>query len=269
MLPYRKVNFLYGLLFIMDSEKSDFKWVFNPPTKEVKQPDTISLDDFDSLVARVDNQGVDPLLAARNQALLWVTLGSAFRAIECNNWLIKEALYESGELMRLTRIRSDGTKGSKSILAPVIIDQERHYIERWLDLRVKHRIGMNFSGKRQDKYRGLNPESPVFMSNHHGEWKQFSLTKKRVNGTEYMVATSMQNTIKALYLNYGHGGCSSHTGRHTIARLAQKVLSKKCNDQELKSAIQNLLHHRDPKSQEDYVDLDWNSIRDKAKDMFK
>lgn len=49
----------------------------------------------------------------------------------------------------------------------------------------------------------------------------------------------MQNTIKALYREYGHAECSSHTGRHTIAQLAQKILSKKCTDVELKATIQH------------------------------
>ncbi|HDM8060889.1 hypothetical protein [Vibrio harveyi] len=30
---------------------------------------------------------------------------------------------------------------------------------------------MNFTEKNQDLYRGLNPNSRVFMSFHHGEWK--------------------------------------------------------------------------------------------------
>ncbi|MBD0788082.1 site-specific integrase [Vibrio sp. Y2-5] len=252
----------------MDSENIDFKWVFNPPKKKVKQPDTITLNEFDSLIDRIDNPSVDPLIAARNQAILWATLGSTFRAIECSKWLVKEALYESGGLMYLTRIRASATKGSQSIIAPVFIDNERYYIERWLDLRVKHRVGMNY-GKRQDLYRGLDPESPVFMSNHHREWKPFALQRKTVKGKEYEVCTSMQNTIKSLYQNYGHAGCSAHSGRHTMARLAQKILSKKCTDSELKVIIQNLLHHRDIRSQDEYVDIDWNQLREKASKMFK
>lgn len=251
----------------MDAENIDFKWVFNPPKKEVKQPDTISLKDFESLIERIDNPSVDPLIAARNQAILWVTLGSAFRAIECSKWLVKEALYENGDLMRLTRLRTSATKGSHPIIAPVIIDKERFYIDRWLELRVKHRIGLNY-GKRQERYRGLDPDSPVFMSNHHGEWKPFSVQRKTVKGREYEVCTSMQNTIKALYREYGHAGCSSHTGRHTIARLAQKILSKKCTDVELKATIQHLLHHRDIRSQDEYVDIDWNQLREKTNKMF-
>lgn len=250
-------------------EEEKFTWVFDTPKKKVKQPDTISLNDFESLVERIDNDSVDPLVASRNQALLWMTLASAFRAVECSKWTVKEALYENGQLMRLTRVSADSTKGSKPVLAPVIIDKQRQYIERWLELRVRHRVGMNYSGKKQHLYRGLDPDSPVFMSFHHGEWKPFSLTKKVVNNTEYMVATSMQNTITSLYKDYGHKGCSSHTGRHTIARLAQKILSKQTSDSELKAIIQNLLHHRDPESQEQYTDIDWNALRTKASKMFK
>ncbi|MCG9576132.1 hypothetical protein L1D14_07745 [Vibrio tubiashii] len=252
------------------TDELQFKWVFNPPKlKQVKQPDTISLDDFDSLIHRLDNEGVDPLIASRNQAMLWSTLGSGFRAIEVSSWTIKEALYPNGELMKLTRIAASGTKGTKSILAPVIIDKERYYINRWLDLRVKHRIGMNFTGKNQELYRGLNPNSRVFMSFHHGEWKPFAMQTKVVAGKEYSVCTSLQNTIKKLYKDYGHAGCSSHTGRHTLARLASKILSNKHSDSELREIIKNLLHHRDIRSQEEYTDINWDDLRLKSKEMFK
>ncbi|NYU23865.1 hypothetical protein A8V38_13550 [Vibrio parahaemolyticus] len=39
------------------------------------------------------------------------------------------------------------TKEPKYILSPEIIDKARYFIDRWLDLRVKHRNGMNFTGK--------------------------------------------------------------------------------------------------------------------------
>ncbi|MDT3848607.1 MAG: hypothetical protein RPT12_17000 [Vibrio anguillarum] len=55
------------------TDELEFKWVFNPPQKATKQPDIISPKDFDSLVDRINNEGVDPLVAARNQALLWMT----------------------------------------------------------------------------------------------------------------------------------------------------------------------------------------------------
>ncbi|WP_422483186.1 hypothetical protein [Vibrio harveyi] len=80
--------------------------------------------------------------------------------------------------MRLTRLRTSATKGSHPIIAPVIIDKERFYIDRWLELRGKHRVRLIY-GKRQERYRGLDPDSPVFMSNHHGEWKPFSERKKQ------------------------------------------------------------------------------------------
>ncbi|MFS1436163.1 hypothetical protein [Vibrio lentus] len=44
----------------MVSDENNFKWVFNPPKKAIKQPDVIALNDFDSLITRLDNEGVDP-----------------------------------------------------------------------------------------------------------------------------------------------------------------------------------------------------------------
>ena len=251
------------------STEPDFKWVFNPPKKQIKQPDIISPKDFDSLVERIDNESVDPLVASRNQALLWMTYGSAFRAVECSKWLVREAMYPNGEIMRLTRIRADGTKGSYPIIAPIVIDKQRQFLERWLSLRVQHRIGLNQSEKNAEQYRGLNPDLPVFLSYRHYEWHPFSLTRKVTKGREYMVATSMQNTISALFKQYGHPNCSSHTGRHSISRLMAKILDDKIADAELRTIIQNLLHHRDERSQDDYREINWRTLREKSKDMFK
>lgn len=251
------------------TDEFEFKWVFNPPKKATKQPDIISPNDFDSLVDRINNEGVDPLVASRNQALLWMCYGSAFRAVECSKWLVSEAMYPNGEIMRLTRIRADGTKGSYPIVAPVVIDKQRDHLERWLDLRVQHRIGLNLTGKKEDQYRGLNPDSPVFLSYRHYEWHPFSLTRKVTKGKKYMVATSMQNTISSLFKKYGHPNCSSHTGRHSISRLMAKILDGKKSDAELRKIIQNLLHHRDERSQDDYREINWKSLREKTKHMFK
>ncbi|OEE38255.1 hypothetical protein A1QO_02440 [Vibrio genomosp. F10 str. ZF-129] len=251
------------------TDELEFKWVLNPPKKTVKQPDIISPNDFDSLVSRINNAGVDPLVAARNQSILWQTYGSAFRAIECSKWLIREALYPSGEIMKLTRIRSDATKGNYPIIAPVVIDKQRAYLDQWLQLRVKHRIGLNQTGKKVDLYRGLNPDSPVFLSYRHQEWQPFSLTRKVTKSREYFVATAMQNAISRLYKDYGHPNCSSHTGRHSISRLMAKVLEGKTTDVELRKVIQNLLHHRDERSQDDYREINWKSLREKTKNMFK
>jgi site-specific recombinase XerC len=52
-----------------------------------------------------------------------------------------------------------------------------------------------------------------------------------------------------------------------MARLAQKLLSRK--DLVVDPIVQNLLHHRDIKSQRDYTDVDFNHIRNCAKGMMK
>lgn len=65
-----------------------------------------------------------------------------------------------------------------------------------------------------------------------------------------MVATVVQNLLTKLYKDYGHKQCSSHTGRHCMTRFAQA------------QRIVQLLHHRDPESQRDYTDINFDHIRE-------
>ena len=47
----------------MSNENIDFKWRWNPPSlRTVKQPETLTPDEFLDMVERVDNEGVDPLI---------------------------------------------------------------------------------------------------------------------------------------------------------------------------------------------------------------
>lgn len=246
-------------------QKSDYKWIWEvPKLRDVKQPDTITPDQFISVIQRIDNELADPLLARRNQAMLWMTYGSLFRAVEVSKWTVRAALYPNGELVRITRLRAEQTKGHYPALAPIVIAEQRQIVSEWLDLRVKHRIGLSKNGSTD--YRGLDPDSSVFMSFHHGVWGPFSLTRKVSKGKEYYVATVVQNLLTKLYQAYGHDGCSSHTGRHSMARFAEK-LYKRRGDPDAQRIVQQLLHHRDPDSQRDYTDIDFDHIRACAERM--
>jgi len=245
-------------------DETQFKWVWNvPELRKVKQPDTLTPDEFIDLVERIDNQRKDAIICARNQGMLWMTYGSCFRAVSVSQWKVKEALYPDGSLVHITRLRADATKGNYPIIAPIPIDEQRQYVNKWLDLRVKHRIKL---GKDSELYRGLDPESHVFLSNWRGTWQNFSLTKKTSKGKQYLVATAVQNLLSRLYKEYGFAKASSHTGRHSMARLTKTLLEKKGLESD--QVVQNLLHHRDIRSQRDYTDINFNHIRNCSRDMF-
>ncbi|WP_299496454.1 tyrosine-type recombinase/integrase [uncultured Shewanella sp.] len=234
-----------------------------PDLRTVKQPETLTPDEFIDLVERIDNERLDPLICARNQGMLWMTYGSCFRAVEVSQWKIKEAIYPNGDLVHLTKLRAAATKGNYPAIAPIVIDEQRQYVNKWLDYRVKHRIKL---GQNKAQYRGLDPESHVFLSFHRGIWQNFSLTRKISKGKEYFVATAVQNLISKLYKNYGFDNSSSHTGRHSMARLASKLLKQKSLNAD--PIVQNLLHHRSIESQKDYTDVDFKHIRECSRDMF-
>jgi integrase len=243
-----------------------YKWVWNvPKLKTVKQPEILSPEQFLDLVDRVDNHNVDALLALRNQCMLLMTYFSCFRAVEVSQWKIRECLSPNGDICQMTKIRKDGTKGKYPIIAPVVIVEQRAMLDKWLDARVKHAIGIDKTGS--SNYRGLDPESHVFLSNWRGTWQNFSLTKKVVKNREYLVATAVQNLLTKLYKGYGFPNSSSHAGRHSMARFVEKLLDKKGNP-DAERVIQNLLHHRSEEAQRDYTEvINFDHVRKCAKNI--
>ena len=142
------------------------------------------------------------------------------------------------------------------------MNEQREMLLKWLEARVKYNICMDKSGSKD--YMGLDPESNVFLSNWRGKWQNFSLTRKVSKGKEYLVATAVQNLLTKLYKDYGFPKTSSHGGRHSFSRFAQKLLEKKSNP-DAERILQNLLHHRSPESKRDYTDVNFNHIRECAK----
>ena len=248
------------------ANNADFKWRWNPPSlRTIKQPEILTPNEFLDMVERVDNERVDPLIGLRNQCMLLTTYFSCFRAVEVSQWKVKEALYPDGSLMFVTRLRKEGTKGNYPAIAHIPnVREYREYLEKWFDARVKHRIGLERKGASE--YRGLDPESHVFLSNWRGMWQPFSLTRKVTKGKEYMVATAVQNLLTKLYKDYGYSNSSSHAGRHSFARFAQRLLEMK-NNPDTSRIIQTLLHHRTEEAQRDYTDVDFTHIRKVAQTM--
>jgi integrase len=248
------------------SSNLEYKWVWKvPQLRTVKQPETLSPEEFLDFVERIDNDSVDALHALRNQCMLLMTYFSCFRAVEVSQWKIKECLSRSGTICEITQIRKDGTKGKYAINAPVVIKEQREKLDNWLNARVEYRICVDKYGSKD--YRGLDPESHVFLSNWRGTWQNFSLTRKISKNREYFVATAVQNLLSKLYKGYGFPNSSSHAGRHSMARFAEKLFDKKGNP-DADRIIQNLLHHRSAEAQRDYTEvINFDHVRECAKNI--
>ncbi len=210
-----------------------------------KQAGVIDIRQFYTLLDRLDLKDVDPVLVLRNQCILMQTWASAFRAKSCAKWLVREALYPNGQLVSMTRIRSDGTKGDSSVIVPVVVRQQREMLERWIDMRLEH--GIMVSSKKE--YRGLLPDSPMFPRWYAGAWGHWSPTRKTTKGKQYLVYTNIQTMISKFYQNHGYPACSSHSGR----RGNTDAMRRRGID---RTTIQGVLGHALESSQEVYSDLD-------------
>jgi integrase len=77
----------------------------------------------------------------------------------------------------------------------------------------------------------------------------------------------VQNLLSKLYKGYGFPNSSSHAGRHSMARFAEKLFDKKGNP-DTDRIVQNLLHHRSEDAQRDYTEvINFDYVRKCAKNI--
>ncbi|MBW8191307.1 tyrosine-type recombinase/integrase [Neiella marina] len=232
--------------------------ILEPPNGwRPKQAGVISPKDFQTLLMRLDLKDKDPVLVMRDNCMLWMCYASAFRAVEVAGWLVKEAMYPNGQICSMTRIRAAATKGSLPTIAPVVVKQQRAILEAWLSMRVEKGIMLGNS----KRYRGLNPDSPVFPRYYAAAWGHWAPTRKVTKGKQYLVHTNLQTHLSKLHQHYGFPQCSSHSGRRSVT----DALRRKGVEPE---TIQGVLGHSCIDSQLVYSDLDLAAFDSAHENLF-
>jgi len=183
----------------------------------------------------------------RNQAIVWMSFGSALRVSEIAHLKTKDVLRADGELIDEIKLPAAYTKTGRARKVYMLEDDHKESVKTYLLHRVEQRLRLGDS----DAYLGLNPDSPLFMGRGSAgfTFKRTKYTKADGEISEYRACASMQQLFSGMFNKIDIKEGSSHSGRRTMAtRLAGRGV-----DIEI---IQYLLGHACKSQTMAYIDAD-------------
>ncbi|EPX9781811.1 TPA: tyrosine-type recombinase/integrase [Pseudomonas aeruginosa] len=148
----------------------------------------------------------------RDAALLLACFGTGMTVTELCRLKISDFLTQSGTIRIDSRIRAEIAYNHKS--RPLCWTNKKltNAVEAHLAERLERGHGVT---KRQNAYRGLDPESPLFVSGRTGDGLRISAKKR--DGKTYYSATQLSRLFTRLFEQAGVEGASAHSGRRTLA----------------------------------------------------
>jgi Phage integrase family. len=188
----------------------------------------------------------------RNQLVVWLLFGAAFRITETAVIEIKDVLWKSGEIRNQVIIPGKYCKNGKAGHVFFYHKKLLAALDKYLNLRVEKRLLVVDS----TDYRGLRKDSKVILSDYG---KPYSLKRKLRKKTDGTMAESWAcDTLQAAVTRWGRDagivGFTTHSGRRTFATR----LSRRGANEDLLSA---LLRHTDTAQTYEYVDMDYTGLR--------
>ena len=185
---------------------------------DIKKARVVSPKDFKKLLFIIDLTR-NP---ERNRVILFLLFMSGFRVTEVACIRVKNVIWHNGKVREEARIPAKYTKTSTAGHVYFYNRKLIKAIELYLEKRLakKHRLGSN------KEYRGLDPESPLVLSE---KGTGYSLKKKKRkdkegNVREYWAADTLQEIVGIWGKEAGIEGFSSHSGRRTFCtRLTKKA----------------------------------------------
>jgi len=195
----------------------------------------------------------------RNRSIIWHSFASGLRVSEIAKLKVKDVVSKSGQINEIGRLPGASAKGGKSRLFIQLEPAQREAIIAYIEYRKDR--GLRSSKKKE--YRGLQGDSPFYLSRGAAGFQMSRKEYERTNGKieEYEVCSSLQQLISALIKRIGAKGGSSHSGRRTLStRLHNRGVDDKL--------IQILLGHAEVNMTMSYVEPDVAKIKKGFKTLF-
>jgi len=160
---------------------------------------------------------------------------------------VKTLLFPSGMVRTEVFLPAKICKGTKSRTIWLSNKKSRKIIQEYIDYRHKRKWGLSLEG---DQYQGLNPDSKLLYNNRGRAYSLSDKIRKLQDGTvkTYKACDALEDQFRKIYIKCGLRGCSSHTGRKSIATNAAN------NGVELDD-IARLLGHSDPEMTLYYIQI--------------
>jgi len=159
-------------------------------------------------VARVSSQenGI------RDAALLLACFGTGMTVTELCRLKVSDYLGEDGGVLRDSLVRAEIAYNHK----PRPLCWTNKKLTNAVDAHLVERLVRGHGvTTRKAAYRGLDPDSPLFVSGRTGEGLKISA--KRRDGKTYYSATQLSRLFTRLFDQAGVEGASAQSGRRTLA----------------------------------------------------
>lgn len=159
-------------------------------------------------VARVSSQenGI------RDAALLLACFGTGMTVTELCRLKVSDYLSEDGGVLRDSLVRAEIAYNHK----PRPLCWTNKKLTNAVDAHLVERLVRGHGvTTRKAAYRGLDPDSPLFVSGRTGEGLKISA--KRRDGKTYYSATQLSRLFTRLFDQAGVEGASAQSGRRTLA----------------------------------------------------
>ncbi len=195
----------------------------------------------------------------RNQLIVWLLFGAAFRITEVAVIEIKDVLWKSGEIRNNVIIPAKYSKNGKAGHVFFYHKKLLKALDRYLDVRVAKRLLMDDTSN----YRGLKKDSKVILSDNRRPYSLKRKLRKRSDGTtaESWACDTLQSAVTKWGREAGIKGFTTHSGRRTLATR----IAKRGGSEELLCA---LLRHTDDGQPYEYVDMDYIGLRKTLQDLY-
>ncbi|KZX77305.1 hypothetical protein A3715_11365 [Oleiphilus sp. HI0009] len=158
----------------------------------------------------------------RNRVILFLLFMAGFRVTEVACVRIKDILWPDGRIREEVRIPAKYTKTSTAGHVYFYNKKLLKALDEYLSLRIDKKQKLAASSE----YRGLDPDSPVILSENGRGYSLKKKKRKDRNGNvkEYWAADTLQEVVGMWGKEAGVEGFTSHSGRRTFCtRLTNKA----------------------------------------------
>lgn len=185
----------------------------------------------------------------RDVALLHVLFGTALMPTEIALLRVDDYLNQDGSVKQDWRVREEISYNRRERPLFWINKKVLASLDTYLEMRRVSGLGV----MQSDAYRGLQPESNLFLTNNG---HSMAMTKRVVNGKPSYACDVMTSLFRKLFSQAGIEGASATSGRRTFAtKLYRRYQRGEAGGGDLKH-IQELLGHTSIKAVRKLVECD-------------
>lgn len=146
----------------------------------------------------------------RDVALLYLVFSTGARPLEVARLRVRDYLAADGTSRRVSAMPD--TTGGSSAGRPVYFTASR--LQEAIDAYLRERALRGLGAGKKSRYRGLNPDSPLFLTGSGGSFE----LKGRYESDRYIHCPGLVALFRVIFKKAGLKGVTTRTARRQVAR---------------------------------------------------